>query len=224
MSADPTSLATKANYLGSEQVYVGNGKGLLIKRIGSSQSLSPSSSKLLTLQQMLHVPEITKNLSSVSKFAWDNQAFFEFHPFVCFVKDQVSKTVPLEGRLKGGLYAFDSSQIPLHKQSTPSSSPSVYQPLSHSQCLPVNHVTFSCSNSFHPISVNVTSSVPVSMFDVWHDCLVHPSTRSVQHFLANYQVFIDNKNVSSSVCKACCYGKIHKFPFPHSDTEYNKPL
>ena len=71
------------------------GIGLAIQHIGQSIFPSQFSSKLLALKQLLHVPSISKNLLSVSKFAHDNNVFFEFHSNHCFVKDQVTRIVLL---------------------------------------------------------------------------------------------------------------------------------
>lgn len=111
VTADQDNLMIKTDYQGPDQVHIGNGLGLPIKYVGFSQFPSPLTSQYLTLRNLLHFPKITKNLLSVSKFARDNNVYFEFHPNVCYVKDQVSKTVVLEGKLKDGLYAFQSSQI-----------------------------------------------------------------------------------------------------------------
>lgn len=71
-----------------------------ITNIGQSVFPSPfESSKIFTLKYLLHVPSITKNLLCVSKFALDNNVFFEFHSHFCFVKDQISKKLLLEGNL-----------------------------------------------------------------------------------------------------------------------------
>lgn len=48
-----------------------------------------------------------KNLLSVSKFAHENDVFFEFHPPVCFVKEVKTKEILLQEIIKQGLYAFD---------------------------------------------------------------------------------------------------------------------
>lgn len=88
-----------------------------IKNIGQSVFPSPfESSKIFTLKDLLHVPSITKNLLCVSKFALDNNVFFEFHSHSCFVKDQISKKVLLEGKLRNGLYIFDTTQLNLSTQ------------------------------------------------------------------------------------------------------------
>lgn len=43
--------------------------------------LVPHSNLTFKLNNLLLVPAITKNLLSVGQFAYDNQVFFEFHPF-----------------------------------------------------------------------------------------------------------------------------------------------
>lgn len=75
ITSDSTNLVTKAGLFGFDQVYKGNGKGLSIKHICHSEFTSPFlSSKIFSLKQLLHVPEIRKNLLSVSKLAQDNQS------------------------------------------------------------------------------------------------------------------------------------------------------
>lgn len=104
-------------YNGPEQVHFGNCMGLSIKHVGQSSFSSPFvSSKVFTLKNLLHVPSTTKNLLNVSKFAQDNDVYFEFHSHKCSVKAKISNTVLLEGTLKNGLYAFDSTQIDLPKK------------------------------------------------------------------------------------------------------------
>ena len=113
---------------------------------------------------------------SVSKFAKDNNAFFKFHTNVCPVKDHVSKIVVIKGKLKGSLYAFDSSQIQLQK-------------FAPSQASLSQSVT-SCQ--FGP-SVNSQMSIHVSYFkphngstivSLWHDTLGHPSLKIVQTIMS----------------------------------------
>lgn len=108
ITSDAQNLAQKAPYTGSEQVMLGNGQGLAIQSIGSSKLVSNSNPSFpLALNNLLHVPHITKNLLSVSQFAKDNNVYFEFHPSSCFVKSQVTNQVVLEGLLGAdGLYHF----------------------------------------------------------------------------------------------------------------------
>jgi hypothetical protein len=50
------------------------------------------------------VPDASKNLVSVHKFTYDNDAFFEFHPWHFSLKDRDTKRLLLQGRCKDGLY------------------------------------------------------------------------------------------------------------------------
>ena len=119
VTSDATNLMTKAEYYGLDQVHIGNGMGLSIKHVGQFVFSSPYTSKILSLKQLSHVLTITKNLLSVSKFAHDNDVFYEFHSRSCFMKDWTSKTMLLEGKLKNGLYVFDHTQIHLNQQLQP---------------------------------------------------------------------------------------------------------
>ena len=87
MTPDASNLSDASSLNGTEQVYMGNGQGLLINSVGSMPfpSLTQSNSTLI-LNKLLLVPHITKNLLSINKFAQDNRVFFEFHPQFCSVK------------------------------------------------------------------------------------------------------------------------------------------
>ena len=112
---DLFNLSNKTDFHGSDNIYMVNGESLAISHIGSSSFSTICSNKpCLQLINMLHVPRLTKNLISVSKFTADNDVFFEFHPNICFVKDQQSETIKLQGSLKNGLYTFGTK--PLAKQ------------------------------------------------------------------------------------------------------------
>ncbi|PON39260.1 hypothetical protein PanWU01x14_306510 [Parasponia andersonii] len=84
LSPDENNLMAKNEFYSTEKIHMGNGAGLLIKHIGQSHFSSRDKTRLLYLNYLLHVPNITKNLISVSKFAKDNKCFFEFHPSACF--------------------------------------------------------------------------------------------------------------------------------------------
>lgn len=85
-------------------MFVGNRDALLIKHVGSVLLDTPSSKPLL-LNHVLHVPNITKNLLSISKLLADNSVTVEFLDQLCFVKAKIL----LEGVAKGGLYRVQSS-------------------------------------------------------------------------------------------------------------------
>lgn len=105
------NLMQSAEFTGPDRVHIRDASGLSIKHVGQSSFVSPYCSKFLSLSNLLHVPKLTTNLLSVSKFARDNNVFFEFHPRVCFVKDQVTKSIFLAGKVKDGLYSFQSSSM-----------------------------------------------------------------------------------------------------------------
>ncbi|XP_072081168.1 uncharacterized protein [Arachis hypogaea] len=107
---DQLNLINSSEYQ-PEQVFGGNGKGMSIANIGRSIIHASMSNKIFKLQNLLHVPTISKNLISVSKFALDNGVFFEFWPYLCAVKCQECKKVLLQGRLRNGLYRFDDIQV-----------------------------------------------------------------------------------------------------------------
>jgi hypothetical protein len=74
------------------------------------------STRPLTLQNVLHVPDIAKHLLSVHKLARDNHVFFEFHPYHFFIKDITTRQVLLEGKSEAGLYPIKLSDIEFFKQ------------------------------------------------------------------------------------------------------------
>ncbi|TXG63472.1 hypothetical protein EZV62_010466 [Acer yangbiense] len=97
-----------AEYNGGNKLFMGNGIGLTIFHIG--HSTFSNASRSFILRNLLHVPNITKNLISVSQFANDNNVFFELHPHACFVKDHASRETLLRGSHKGDLYQFNLSK------------------------------------------------------------------------------------------------------------------
>jgi hypothetical protein len=67
ITSDLDRLVVRKRYHDNEQVHFGNGSGLRITHIGHS---SPNSANHpLALCNILHVPNITKNLISVHKFS-----------------------------------------------------------------------------------------------------------------------------------------------------------
>jgi histone deacetylase 1/2 len=86
---------------------------LRITHIGHS-SLN-TADRPLALRNILHVPNITKNLLSVHKFSRDNDVFFEYHPWHFSIKDWQSRRSLLDGRCESGLYSIKSTDLPVLK-------------------------------------------------------------------------------------------------------------
>lgn len=72
-----SNLTTASPYTGTNHVTMGNGAPVSIANVGSSSLLTGT--RLLRLQNVLHVPVVCKNLMSVAQFAKDNGVYFEFH-------------------------------------------------------------------------------------------------------------------------------------------------
>jgi len=80
--------------------------GMTISHISYASYVSPIINIVVSLQNLLHVPLINKNLLSLSKFTHDNNFFFEFYHDSCSVKHQATKQVLFQCTFKNGIYVF----------------------------------------------------------------------------------------------------------------------
>lgn len=84
---------------------------------------------------ILHVPEIKRNLLSVQQFFHDNNVYFEFHSTFFSVKDKFTRNTLLKGPSNDGLYSIRLRHIqPLLKVAFSTirvSSETWYQRLGH---------------------------------------------------------------------------------------------
>jgi histone deacetylase 1/2 len=71
-------LTVRDKYHGTDQVHTANGAAMRINQIGQSFVRTPE--RNLLLNNVLYVPEASKNLASVHRLTSDNQAFIEYHP------------------------------------------------------------------------------------------------------------------------------------------------
>ena len=90
------NIQTPAIYTGPDQLYVSNGQGLHISFHSNSDHFK--------LNNILHVPSITKNLLSIHKFTLDNNLYVEFYPNFCMVKDIHTHQLLMKREHKDGLY------------------------------------------------------------------------------------------------------------------------
>ena len=88
------------------RIKIGNGNGLEISHIGSFVFQAENSKFLVN--DILHVPKITKKLFFVQRFTQDNRVVFEFQPSYCSVKDTKSGQELIRGKAKDGLHFIDS--------------------------------------------------------------------------------------------------------------------
>lgn len=98
-------------YKGNSTLLVGNGSTASINHIGSMRVPTLDSTRSVTLNNILHVPCITKNLISISQFLKDNSAIIEFNASCCLVKDLTNRNILLKGQLKDGLYHLDVGEL-----------------------------------------------------------------------------------------------------------------
>lgn len=82
---ETSALNKIVKFSSTSPLLIGDGSCATIENLG--WCTIPTNSKLLHLNNVLHVPKIQKNLMYVSQFALENYVFFEFHPFHYLVKD-----------------------------------------------------------------------------------------------------------------------------------------
>jgi histone deacetylase 1/2 len=108
---DLATLTVSEPYNGNDNLHVGEGRGLSISHISHTKLYTPHHS--FTLSNVLYVPIITKPLLSVQKFCLDNNVYFEFHPFLFYVKDLNTNEVLLSGQSKDDLYTLSKFRSPI---------------------------------------------------------------------------------------------------------------
>lgn len=94
VTADLSHLEHKYEYDGLEKFMVGNGQGLSIANIGCT--MIKIDSKILQLNDILHVPLIKKNLLSIAKLTNDNNVIVEFDCHFVYVKDPIMRRLLLQ--------------------------------------------------------------------------------------------------------------------------------
>jgi gag-polypeptide of LTR copia-type len=104
VTSDLNNISTFIPYEGFENLHIGNGTGMKILHIGSSILTFPTRS--VVLNDILHVPQFTKNLLSLSKLLHDNSLLIEFSPTSCLIKDRHTLSLLLRAKLHNGFYSL----------------------------------------------------------------------------------------------------------------------
>ena len=91
-----------------------NGPGMMISHVGESIIQTPH--RDILVDDVLHIPNASKNLLSVHRITLDNGVFIEFHPFFFLIKDQVTRRVLYRGRCVQGLYPLIPKISKFNKQ------------------------------------------------------------------------------------------------------------
>ncbi|GAA0157982.1 transmembrane signal receptor [Lithospermum erythrorhizon] len=194
ITADLNNLSLYHDYHGSDKISVGNGQTLPINHTGKT-SISAYPNKYVHLNNILHVPQITKNLLSVSQLAADNNVYLEFHAGHCFVKDLQGRIL-LQGKLDQGLYRLESNASSQdHSASLPK--PSHFALVGEKTSFDKWHERLG-----HPAPHIVQKLVAQSLISTSNPV---------------------NK-LSQSVCASCQLGKSHRFHLPASTFVSTAPL
>lgn len=117
---DLNNLSLHAPYDGTEELVIGDGSSLPISNAGSFSLSTPT--KNFSFSNVLHVPNISRNILSISKFCQENNTSIEFLPFLFRVKELSKGTTLLQGPTKAGVYewnpgpprVFTSFKKPIH--------------------------------------------------------------------------------------------------------------
>ncbi|PKA62506.1 Retrovirus-related Pol polyprotein from transposon TNT 1-94 [Apostasia shenzhenica] len=112
VTADLNNLSLHTPYDGPDDIVIGDGTGLHITHTGSTSLQTPSHS--FKLHDVLCVPNMKRNLISISQFCKTNNTSIEFLPTSFHVKDSV-KTSPAEWHHRLG---YPSESILRHIAST----------------------------------------------------------------------------------------------------------
>uniref|UniRef100_A0A803QRN3 Retrovirus-related Pol polyprotein from transposon TNT 1-94-like beta-barrel domain-containing protein n=1 Tax=Cannabis sativa TaxID=3483 RepID=A0A803QRN3_CANSA len=110
ITPDLDTINRPADYKGKAKVVVGNDNSPPILHIGSNVFHSKSNSKPLILQNILHVPNVNKNLLSISQFTKDKNVTLECDDVSCLIKDKSTKQALLWGEVCDGLYKLQLPQ------------------------------------------------------------------------------------------------------------------
>jgi hypothetical protein len=107
VTCDLEKLAIQDKYTSTDQIHTASGSGMKISHIGHSAIHTPC--RQLQLNNILHIPQASKNLVSVHCLASDNNVFLEFHPHFFCIKDLDSRNTLLKGPCREGFYPLPAA-------------------------------------------------------------------------------------------------------------------
>ncbi|KAJ3703988.1 hypothetical protein LUZ61_007693 [Rhynchospora tenuis] len=166
VTADLNNLSNYMPYTGADTLHIGNGMGMQITHIGSS--LITVSNFSIALNDILLVPNFSRNLLSLSRLLLDNTLLIEFSSHSCLIKDRQTKIPLLQATLSNGLYLLHFPSI---------SSPQVY--LGERVSADLWHARFGHPSSSTTLHILHKFSLPCSLqtLTLCNDCCVAKSQR-----------------------------------------------
>ena len=108
MTSDNGKLIDCKPYFGSDKIMVGNGQKLNITHTGNT--ILHTGKNVVKLENVLVVPDIKKNLISVSQLTSDLPYLFEFTENGFVIKNRETGMVIAKGNRNGGLYSLEQNQ------------------------------------------------------------------------------------------------------------------
>lgn len=108
MTTSPGMLLNPKKYVGHDCVFIGDGSSLKINAIGDTL-ISDGKNELL-LHDVLHVPQLTRNLLSVSQLTSQYPLNCEFTDKLLCIKERATGRTMLTGQRKGDLYVLSKSK------------------------------------------------------------------------------------------------------------------
>ncbi|KAH9693065.1 retrovirus-related pol polyprotein from transposon RE1 [Citrus sinensis] len=227
-----------SEYQGNDKLTVGNGNKLHISHIGYSMLPTYNPHKHIKLNHILCVPDIAKNLISVSKLLLDNDINVEFHKSVCFIKDKSQGKILVKGVARDGLYELLC--MPTHLSGNKVTYAAELSSFSESESISYisNPMSMMCFNFSVGSNESVSTSIAESSeadkassrnlrtndMDLWHYRLGHPNLSVLRNTLLSCNQLNINKNIFPSFCNACQYGKQAKQSFKSIETKTSTAL
>ncbi|KAG7552793.1 Integrase catalytic core [Arabidopsis thaliana x Arabidopsis arenosa] len=206
IASDLSTLSLHSPYTGGDDVLIGDGRALPITHTGSSH-LS-TSSRPLSLTNILCVPTIRKNLISANKLCKTNNVMVQLCPFDFQVKDLRTGETLLTGRANNGVYEWPTSSSPITAFSCHKTSLSEWHsrlghphsqtlhhiistfslPISSKSQIPCNSCFINKSHKLPFFNTTISSSKPLEIIfsDVWSSPII-----SVDGY-KYYVIFVDH--------------------------------
>ena len=232
LTNDVNNMHVHEAYSGRSKLFIGNGASLCITHIGHAVLKLKNSitSPTIKLNNILLVPQITKNLISISQLTKDNNVVVEFTDKFYFVKDKVKNLIMLQGKAENGLYKLllVSSKTIIPSTTFQSHVAGVESVASETPLSMFYVVEFDVKNktSCLPTAIDdcINAKCLLSTF-VLHQKFGHPNSRILNHVIQSCSSFeFVNKNKVNDSYDACKVGKMHKLHFPATETKTNHPL
>jgi hypothetical protein len=215
MTGDSTMFSSYNPCAGNHKIKVADGSFSAIAGKGSVV-LSPS----LTLKDVLHVPNLSCNLMSVSKLAQEKNCQTNFFRTHCVFQDLNSGKMIGSAKESGGLYYFDIGS----KSQSPSKPINMIGSAKESGGLYYFDIGSESQSPSKPISINFESFFALNNDDnvmLWHLRLGHPSFRYLKYL---FPKLFHNKDLYLFNCEACEFAKHHRSSFQIQPYKPSKPF